>query len=466
MFFIKSKMVALAAAGAGLLLFLCCCLFFVFARPNHDRKMSIDYVNNSKFEIKNCRREVGYAQKLSGAYDNVAYCMCFPIFENRKWNNVVFDEINDKIYCYKKERLNPSIINDKFEFFSNYQTFKCDENEENVSIQMQFYEKNLTKKSDIEFLKTFVFSGDELIDEKKFFKRSCCNKIVDEIRAAFVAKFPKFKNSDLSDVLPYSLKTLHNFVVSNDSVIFFYERGRVLKKGGVVSIEVDKNKLSGFINSSGSKLGKLAGSEKQKPVVALTFDDGPDGEKTEELLEVLKENGARATFFVLGQQVNKYPKLLKKMVDYDCEIGNHTYSHANLNSLNERKLNEEIEKTNRIIEHVTDGYRASLMRPPGNNCNNKVKNMLKQPIILWSIDTLDWKHKNVSKTIDTVLNHVSDGSIVLMHDIHKESIEAAKVLIPKLIEKGYDLVTVSEMAQIKGESLSPHNKYSRIRGGS
>lgn len=456
------KNVALTVAGAGALLIFVF-LLFSFIKPSSSKKMTIDYINSSKYAIKNCRREAGYAQNLTGAYDNVVYNMHFPIFGQRQWTNTVFKDISDKIYNYKKELLSDSVVDDKFELFSNYQTFRSDENEENVSIQMQFYEKNLTKKSENEIIKTFVFSGNELIDEKRFFKRSCCDKVVDEIRAAFVAKFPKFQNANLDDVLPYSLKTLHNFVVSNDSIIFFYDRGSVLKKGGIVSIEVDKSKLSEFINKNGNRLGMSYDSKNHKPLVALTFDDGPDGKQTEELLEVLKANGARATFFVVGKQVEKHPELLKKMVDYDCEIGNHTYSHANLNNLSEKALNKEIETTNKLIEQATDGYRASLMRPPFNNCNNKVKDMLKQPIIQWSIDTLDWKHKNVSKTIEIVLDRVSDGSIVLMHDIHNSSVEAAKILIPKLIESGYDLVTVSEMAQIKGEQLNPHNKYSRIR---
>lgn len=456
------KNVALTVAGAGALLIFVF-LLFSFIKPSSSKKMTIDYINSSKYAIKNCRREAGYAQNLTGAYDNVVYNMHFPIFGQRQWTNTVFKDISDKIYNYKKELLSDSVVDDKFELFSNYQTFRSDENEENVSIQMQFYEKNLTKKSENEIIKTFVFSGNELIDEKRFFKRSCCNKVVDEIRAAFVAKFPKFQNANLDDVLPYSLKTLHNFVVSNDSIIFFYDKGSVLKKGGIVSIEVDKSKLSEFINKNGNRLGMSHDSKNHKPMVALTFDDGPDGKQTEELLEVLKANGARATFFVVGKQVEKHPELLKKMVDYDCEIGNHTYSHANLNSLSEKALNKEIETTNKLIEQATDGYRASLMRPPFNNCNNKVKDMLKQPIIQWSIDTLDWKHKNISKTIEIVLDRVSDGSIVLMHDIHKSSVEAAKILIPRLIESGYDLVTVSEMAQIKGEQLNPHNKYSRIR---
>lgn len=458
--FTKTKIVRLAGAALGVLL-LILCIFFIFRKPTLGQKMSINYTTDSNFEIKNCKRELGYLQKLIGAYDNVSYCMNFPIFDDKKWNNVVFEEISDKVYCYKKSRLSSNLINDKFELFSNYQTFKFGENDENVSIQMQFYEKNLTKKKDLEILKTFVFSGDELVDEKKFFKRSEFKKVIDEIRKVFVENHPKYRNTDLSKILPYSFKTLHNFVVTNNSVIFFYERGQLLPKSKIISIEVDRSKIEDFIKYK--KASKLSDAEKAKPMVALTFDDGPDGEKTEELLETLKENGARATFFVVGKQAEKYPKLLKKMVDYDCEIGNHTYSHPNLNSLSERDLNNEINKTNKIVEHATDGYRPSLMRPPGNNCNNKVKNMLTQPIIIWSIDTLDWKHRNTAKTIDAALNHVNDGSIILMHDIHKETVEAAKVIIPKLIEKGFALVTVSEMAELKGEQLNPHTKYSRIR---
>ena len=457
----KSKIVRLAGTVFGVVL-LVLCLFFIFRKPVLGQKMSVDYINDSNFEIKNCTRELGYSQKLIGGYDNVSYCMNFPAFGDKKWNSVVFEEIIDKINCYKKLCLSSDLVNDKFELFSNYQTFKFGGHDENVSIQMQFYEKNLTKKKNVEIVKTLVFSGDEIVDEKKFFKRSDCKKIVDEIRKAFVDDHPSYKSKDLNKILPYSFKTLHNFVVTDNSVLFFYERGQLLPKSKIVSIEVDRSKIEDCIKYK--KSSKSSGLDKSKPMIALTFDDGPDDKGTDELLEVLKENGARATFFVVGKQAEKHPKLLEKMVNYDCEIGNHTYSHPNLNSLNERSLNDEIEKTNKIIEQATGGYRASLMRPPGNNCNKRVKNMLKQPIIIWNIDTLDWKHKNSAKTIDTVLNHASDGSIVLMHDIHPETIEAAKVIIPNLIEKGFALVTVSELAEFKGEPLNSHVKYSRIRG--
>ena len=180
------KNVALTVAGAGALIIFVF-LLFSFIKPSSSKKMTIDYINSSKYAIKNCRREAGYAQNLTGAYDNVVYNMHFPIFGQRQWTNTVFKDISDKIYNYKKELLSDSLVDDKFELFSNYQTFRSDENEENVSIQMQFYEKNLTKKSENEIIKTFVFSGNELIDEKRFFKRSCCDKVVDEIRAAFVA---------------------------------------------------------------------------------------------------------------------------------------------------------------------------------------------------------------------------------------------------------------------------------------
>lgn len=210
--------------------------------------------------------------------------------------------------------------------------------------------------------------------------------------------------------------------------------------------------------------GKMVSSEgavdPNKPMVALTFDDGP-GPKTMELLGYLEEYNARATFFMLGQNVPRYEEAVKKMVEIGCELGNHTYNHKDLAKLSIDEMKKQIQDTNQAVKDAT-GQNVTVMRPPYGSVNEKVEENVGLPMILWSIDTLDWKTRDAKKTVDNVMENVQDGDVILMHDIHAETIEAAKELILKLQEKGYQLVTVSEMAQARGIALGTGKRYGRF----
>ena len=194
-----------------------------------------------------------------------------------------------------------------------------------------------------------------------------------------------------------------------------------------------------------------------KPMIALTFDDGP-GLYTEELLSVLKENSARATFFVLGEQVKKFPDEVKLIKEMGCEIGNHTYAHKRLTDLSKKDMLSQINKTNKEVKELI-GSNTKLVRPPFGDVNSSVRKNVKYPLIMWSLDTEDWKLKDAAKIREVILSQVKDGDIVLMHDIHEFTFEAMKTVIPELIEEGYQLVTVSELAAWKGVKLENGTKY-------
>ena len=211
-----------------------------------------------------------------------------------------------------------------------------------------------------------------------------------------------------------------------------------------------------------SKKGKLKSKgdvniDASKPMVALTFDDGP-GERTGELLAQLEKYNAHATFFMQGKNIPGKEDFVKKMKETGCELGNHSYDHPQLTKLSADKIANQIGTTNDLIQQAA-GSTATVMRPPYGAINDTVRSSVGLPMILWSIDTLDWKTRNAQSSIDTVMNDVQDGDVILMHDIHTESIDAALVLIPKLEEAGYQLVTVSEMAKAKGVALQNGEKY-------
>ena len=196
------------------------------------------------------------------------------------------------------------------------------------------------------------------------------------------------------------------------------------------------------------------------PMVAITFDDGP-GPYTDRILNTLQANGARATFFMLGQNVPRYPEALRKMEQLGCELANHSYDHPSLTSLIGDGVRNQIESTNNNIRAIV-GHDAYLVRPPYGAYNSSTQAVLNNPFILWSVDTLDWKTRNAQSTYDSVMS-AQDGDIILMHDIHAPTADAVDLFVPALREKGFQMVTVSELAAAKGINLQPGSAYGSFR---
>lgn len=198
-----------------------------------------------------------------------------------------------------------------------------------------------------------------------------------------------------------------------------------------------------------------------KPMVALTFDDGPSI-YTKEILKALKKHDARATFFIVGERVSTYADTIKQASKQGCEIGSHSYSHANLGIASLSTINSQLNQTEDKVKKVL-GYYTPLMRPPYGSIGTKLRKQVGKPMILWSIDTLDWKTRNAKSTETKIMSNVKDGDIILMHDLYSQSRDAAIKVIPKLIKKGYQLVTVSEMAKYKGFTMKDGEAYTDMK---
>lgn len=200
---------------------------------------------------------------------------------------------------------------------------------------------------------------------------------------------------------------------------------------------------------------------KKAKAVALTYDDGPS-KYTPQILDCLQRYNAKATFFVVGNCANTYPDTLLRAYNMGMEIGNHTLNHPKLTSISSSSVSYQLNTTANIVENIT-GARPYLVRPPYGSYNSSVLKTANAPFILWSIDTLDWKTRNAQKTVNAVLSNVKDGDIILMHDLYGATAEATETIVPALIEMGFDLVTVSELAERKGADLSTPAAHSRFK---
>lgn len=195
--------------------------------------------------------------------------------------------------------------------------------------------------------------------------------------------------------------------------------------------------------------------------VAITFDDGP-GDHTARLLDILKARNAKATFFTVGWRVNTNPSLVRRAHAEGHEIGNHSYNHPDLTKQRRATIRSELARTSDAILRAT-GERPTAMRPPYGAWNETVRSVVKErnegPTILWDVDTLDWQHRNPRTTIQKVKTLAKPGSIILMHDIHKTTVDAVPGVIDALRAKGYHLVTVEQLLSsdsVTGYSIRSH----------
>ena len=247
---------------------------------------------------------------------------------------------------------------------------------------------------------------------------------------------------------------------------YYFDMDGVLQTGtvkiGKKTYELDTDgSLKGYTpkKKTSGKSGSSDASTAKKSI-ALTFDDGPSS-FTNRLLDCLEKNNAKATFFMTGTEIASFPDEVKRMKKLGCELGNHTYDHTELTTLSFDEIISEVDKVNEQLINLT-GEGASVVRPPYGSVNDTVKSAINLPLILWSIDTLDWKTLNAESTVEEVMNNVKDGSVILMHDIFSTSVDAAEILIPQLIEKGYQLVTVHELAALHQTELSAGATYSEF----
>ena len=186
----------------------------------------------------------------------------------------------------------------------------------------------------------------------------------------------------------------------------------------------------------------------QKPVVALTFDDGPHPTLTPKLLEILDDRNIRATFYVVGHKVERHPALVKRIRREGHEIGNHSWSHANLANRSDEMVLSELRRTNEAVQKAT-GRRPTTMRPPFGAMlprqSRLVQAKLRMPTVLWSIDSLDYTGSSSATITNRILRRAHNGAIILNHDIHARTIQAMPATIEGLKKRGSRFVTVSKL---------------------
>ena len=300
----------------------------------------------------------------------------------------------------------------------------------------------------------------KLVDYKALLKNNFYDEFNDIEHKLLNEKYPLFivngiySSSDIKrevEVLPNEIRIYYFNVLTEPSI------------NEQLYLTINNNEISKYLNYDFTldeeyKNESAYDFDPSKKYIAFTFDDGPSEANTKEIVDFLNKYKSTATFFMLGNLMNRYPDIPKYVIDNNMEIGSHTYSHTNLKKLKINKVEEEINKTNEAYFNSTGGV-INLIRPPYGSINEKIKSSFDYSYILWSVDTEDWRYKDVDHIVNHILEHAEDGDIILMHDIHQTTKEAVFKVVPELYVRGYRIVSVSELAKIKGVVLTPHTGY-------
>ncbi|MBS4220698.1 polysaccharide deacetylase family protein [Bacillus sp. FJAT-49711] len=331
---------------------------------------------------------------------------------------------------------------------------------------------NTTKVFNIDIQRDRLLNIDDLLNINKENMKEFQKIILEELQ----------KNKDIEPyIFPEELQILTQLekwqwsINQKNFTLYFDEYEIAAGAAGAIKLKIPIEKIQDYFQENFKTFLKIPKIEepKKEPVaqeeqkkfnkegkyVALTFDDGPSKKVTPQVLKVLKENNAKATFFMLGVQVDYYPELAREIAKEGHEIGNHSKSHPNLRNMSKEQIRKELDYTNNKIKEAT-GIVPKLIRPPYGSYNDFVIKYAKDhddSIILWSVDSLDWKSRNAKAVNDVVQKEISNGAIVLMHDIHQETANALPQLLTALELEGYQFVTVSQLLDWEEKNgVGPH----------
>ena len=273
-----------------------------------------------------------------------------------------------------------------------------------------------------------------------------------------IAKNPAYKDYLSQEQLALATQPewdlFKRFALKEESLVVYFNEGEIATaKAGIPTVEMSLSFLNPLLASNfqiameaEETIVPKQNTDPNQKRIALTFDDGPHPEVTKQILALLNKYNAKATFFMLGSRVQYYPGLAREVRDAGHEIGNHTWTHPVLTKLSAAAIQKEFESTEQAIVKAT-GQNSTVFRPPYGAINDSVRALIPRTSVNWTIDTLDWKHRDPLQLLPMVKKSMHNNAIVLMHDIHQSTADGLEPVLKYLQSEGYEFVTISEVLQ-------------------
>lgn len=330
-------------------------------------------------------------------------------------------------------------------------------------------EKNIISKSFINYLyknsenkylsEIYDYNTNKLLELKDLIKENKIELYNQKINDLLYLKYPKF----IADTLITQIGKKSYIFRDNELVIYFSNYKIEPEVDEVLYLKVNYNEIKDFLNFEVILTNTYQNENgynytNSKKSVAFTFDDGPTINKTNKIISYLKDNLSHATFFVVGDKSENNFDLLLNIKSSGNEIGSHTYSHKNIKKMSTKELIDDFNNMNNIYYEL---FHSSLkyLRPPYGSYQKSQLELLDVSFILWSMDTLDWKKRNTNYIVNYVLDNIKDGDIILFHDSYDTTVQAIKELLPLLYSRGYQIMSVSELAKLKEIEIENNKVY-------
>lgn len=424
--------------------------------------------NNPIYQRPEVVSEIGeetkHLEKNENNYINVYY----PVFYKTNIDSVIQSKVNEYIQNFKEQNQRYVELTDttKADLKIGYKSYQVTEDIASVLLtvyQRKEFEENYSTeyytfvfdlKNDKEILLSDLFKGrylnyiSSLVEERIKLTKSSSDIVYEKLRSALCPTANNFSK----------------FILKEDRIVFYFDKNRFSDSdtNEICSVEISYGDMNGYF-----KRGYLESKTTQEdylydqvngpvddrlPTVVLTFDDGP-GKNTQKVVEILREYNAVASFFMLGERINYVePEVLMNLITEGSSINSHSYSHANFKNLTAEQIQQEIQNTTIAIYNVTE-YNIRFFRPPYGSYNDFVKENAFFPLVLWSVDPRDWDTDDPNVVYENVINNVSDGDVVLLHEIHDSTVEALPRILEELNHRGYQIVTIEEMVDSLGSKL-------------
>lgn len=396
----------------------CIIFLLIYAYLNHDPYRD--------FKEDNLEKTSGTLEHSYYEDEDVIKSIFYPQYENETLNNMVKEYVDSVLNADIEGRIS----------YVDYQSSSLFDQYEQIIFTHTIYDAEKKQLAVSNKRIGYDIIHDEVLDTKHVFRKGYLKDILNKVQT--VASDTTFKVDDNSI---YELK-------ETSMIIYDGEKNVEVPYADMKSWLALKSEHIDTLAPKDVIAGKPAEIDPDKPMIAFTFDDGPNPSYTPQILDILKEYDIRATFFMLGSRAEQNTDLVRRMVEEGQEVANHSYDHSNLSKMEKEDILSHIYRTQDIIFQA-GGVEGESLRPPYGAISNTMEEVSPLPFALWNIDSLDWKSKNKDKIKDEVLPYVKDGSVILMHDIYETTASAFAEIVPVLKEQGYQFVTYSQLRQYR-----------------